>query len=58
MNSTVDCYFPMSFELHNKNKYDFECKDMAHILYMDYHIFYIGRYGGDFVEKYAQGIWI
>jgi hypothetical protein len=29
MNSTVDYYFPMSFELQNKKKYDFECKDMT-----------------------------
>jgi hypothetical protein len=44
----------MSFELHNKNEYDFECKDMAHILYLEYHFCYVGRYGGDFVEKYGS----
>jgi hypothetical protein len=35
MNSNVDCYFPMSFELHNKNEHDFEYKDMAHILNLE-----------------------
>jgi hypothetical protein len=58
MNSTIDCYFPMSVELQNKKKYNFECK-VWHIYYTWNIIFsiYIGM-----VEilwrSMAQGIWI
>jgi hypothetical protein len=44
----------MSFELHNKKKYDFERKDMTHILYLEWHFCYMGRYGGDFMDKYGS----
>jgi hypothetical protein len=46
----------MSFKLHNKKKYDFECKGMA---YFGIAFCYIGRYGGDFFwRSLAQGFWI